>query len=159
MLCLMGARAVTITSATGIRLSDARDIYKDINGTASPSGMTPHSLDWYTERPARQLQASILLKLYARATQRGYSAQQAFIATYEVYSNIYGRARGQLQTQRLVDPERALYLVKRSGDFGTLGAPGVGEPVAMQACRSCGLEVLGAVREASFICPHCKSGS
>ncbi len=159
LLCKMGARAVTITSATGIRLADARAIYKEINGFASPSGQTPHSLEWYMERPARQLQASVLLKLYALGIKHGYAAQQAFIGAYEAYWNLYGDSGGGdgLRAECLIDPERAHYLVKRSGDFGTLSAPGVGEAIAVQPCRACGLDILAPAHDPSFECPCCAS--
>ncbi|MGE8451200.1 MAG: FlhC family transcriptional regulator [Pseudomonadales bacterium] len=161
MLCNMGARAVTIRSATGIRLADARTLYKEMKGIASPSGQTPHSLEWYMERDARQLQASLLLNLYGLAIRQGYSAQQAFIAAYEVYFNVYGEpvGNGRSQSERLIDPERAHYLVKRSGDFGKLSAPGVGEAIAVQACRSCGLEILAPAHDRSYLCPHCAAGT
>lgn len=160
MLCLMGARAVTIAAATGIRPTDARAIYKEIHGTVSPPGQTPHSLEWYLERPARRLQASLLLKLYFLCIQYGYSTQQAFIAAYDVYWNIYGAAdtSKRQQSERLIDPERGFYLVKRAGSFGALNAPGVGEAIAALPCRSCGLEILSPTHEAAFVCPQCASG-
>ena len=161
VLCAMGARAVIVTSATGVRQAEARDLYKQMNqNQPSPSGQTPHSLEWYTERTARQFQASILLKLHYTFTAQGLPPDQAFLAAVTIYFELYGGDSDKIRVkpQRFISVERAHYLLRRARDSKFLNTPDVNETLKVMTCRSCGSDVLAAAHEATFICPLC-SGS
>ncbi|WP_084084414.1 FlhC family transcriptional regulator [Cupriavidus sp. USMAA2-4] len=157
----MGARAITMVSATDIRTSDARTLYKQLNDNQpSPSGQTPHSLEWYIERPSRQFHASLLLSLYKLALQNGIAHSQAFVWTYHTYYWLY---RGKKEapgtaSQRIINTERAFYLIRRAKDLYGNSPTSHGEKIAVQECKLCGAEILTFAHEANFVCSVCSGG-
>jgi hypothetical protein len=60
------ARAITITSAARLKASDARAIYRQVNGRGSNPGNTPYDPQWFLSNKIKRQHSALLLLLYCK---------------------------------------------------------------------------------------------
>jgi hypothetical protein len=162
-LAALGCRAVTISAVAKTVAADARDIYKRVNNTLSPSGQTPKDHQWFLQNQQRRQHGAFLLLMYCKfrtgleETAKHDAHGLAFALTLKIYRDVFKLAAGE---ELLVSPERFSLLVTNGYQFGwreiIRGKTSSfrSDNVKIMKCRKCKMPHLTEAHYVSYECPN-----
>uniref|UniRef100_E6QMW5 Flagellar transcriptional regulator FlhC n=1 Tax=mine drainage metagenome TaxID=410659 RepID=E6QMW5_9ZZZZ len=160
ILARLGARAGTIYSVLshksmfGRRATppQCREIYLDINGHASHSGLMPSNDKWYFENGQRIVRSSRLL--YLAWLWRDHGVSQAYMRSMLACEPLDLLERPQKQ---IVSADRAWYLISHMLPpmITAQKMKNITPQIRLLACRSCGNPTIARPENRIVICPVC----
>lgn len=149
----IGVRAVTISDATGLSDTSARELFRDRQQGKPPSGQTPTDPIWYTRTRERSFHAAFFLSLYQAARPHFSTRGLAFCHAFQTYWLAVGSPDQSMGSKLPLDSERANLLCKRFEDK----KEGYKPPIRVCKCRKCGTLFLGLRDKVEGNCSFCDS--
>ena len=137
----LGMRASIVSSVFDLPLSQARSLFKEVNGKSSPSGQKPRTEEYYFS-PIMRVHSSMFMMFYRYISQNGVDVRSAVISAYEQYSKAC-----DLKTKLPID--RAWRLIVLASQKNSV--------VAETHCADCGTYMIIQSYESvtRFKCPYC----
>ena len=164
-LTALGARAVTTSAITGVRPSDARQLFTDTFERPSHSGRTPTEPQWFLATQQRRKHAALLVLMYAKYRESFSNNPEghalATVLAYQHYKEMTGAAG---ETAPLVSIERFQLLagVGFRRNWREVRRGGVSafheNNVKLMPCKLCRVIHLAEAHYVSYICPSHEQG-
>jgi len=136
-LIRLGARIPLICKLTGLELSTAKRLYRQIRGFHAPAGQAPFTDTWYLKSHQRMLHTTIIWRLFQAFEATSKAAARALIDIYGSYT--------QMVQNVLLDITRAAFVPQ-------LVAQGLW---LEYRCEHCSLSFIGPDTNVNKSCPAC----
>jgi len=136
-LMRLGARAVLASQVTGLEISKANLLYRQLYGVSSPPGQVPFMDSWHLKSDIRMLHTNIVWNLHQKLSKAQHRKARILIDLYEIYT--------QLVEKPVLDIARVAFVQRLTAM----------ETWHERRCTSCEMNYATPVESNSSVCPGC----